>query len=778
MKWGFWLVVAGSVGIAATLLWAYLAPLPDRLQVDDSVVVEYRDGDAAHIFLSPDDKWRIDTELEEVDPDYVRSLVSLEDERFWYHPGVDPVAVLRAAISNVRHGEVVSGASTISMQLVRILEPRPRTFGSKVIESFKALQLELHYSKEEILEHYLRFAPFGRNIEGMAAASYAYFGHSPAELSPTEIATLLAVPQNPVGHYPAPDNAARLERVRNRIADKLLRRSALPRGAGDPPPSKRDIADQIKRSDPPDRLRTFPRGIPHAAYWLKSRSGPRERIETTIEPGVQKTVRQFVETYRRRSKIRDIHNSAVVVVEHETGAIRGISGNFDFFVDKHGGQIPGFDVARSTGSLLKPFIYAQAIDEGIAGPRHLVRDVPVRYGEYTPENYNGRFSGLVRLEEALAQSLNVPFVNLAGKIEVDDFLGTLRDMGVGDLVEDPGHYGLSVAVGGVSLTPVEAAGAFATIARRGKPAPIRLRKEEPMTEPIGKRVFSEGASWLTRRTLARRDRPDFPKRKRFTGSPPTISWKTGTSAGHHDAWTAGFGPNYTIVVWMGNFDNESSPSLVGSQAAAPLFFDLIAAVDNPPDALPEPPTSSLTDVEVCTYSGHLPKGACPHTETALLPTRSVPTEECPFHVRVDIDKETGRALTPSCRSGHDYETKTVVIWPSGIQRWMTDRGADVPRMPPYAEGCKPQPADHPPRIISPPDDSELVLIPGVPPERQEVPFEADTEGGTVVSWFVDGRFIGKAPSRRRIWWEPSPGSHRVVAMDEHGRTVARSLVVR
>ena len=777
-RWGLRLLAVIALLAGGTLVWAWNAPLPERLSLDDSTVVEYRDGSAAHIFLSPDDRWRIRTDLDQIDPDYLEALVALEDERFWYHPGVDPLAVGRAALSNARHGRIVSGASTITMQLVRLLEPRPRTFRSKVIEAFEALQLELHYSKRELLEQYLRFAPFGRNLEGMTAASYAYFGHPPDDLSPTEIATLLAVPQNPTDHYPAPDNADRLERARNAVADKLLAVGAVPRTGGDGSPARDVVAARIRRADPPTSLRDFPREIPHAAYWLKSRHPDRARIETTIDPGTQETMREFVDRYQRRSRLREIHNSAVVVVDHEAGAVRALSGNFEFFVETHGGQIPGFDIARSTGSLLKPFIYARAIDAGLAGPRHLVRDVPVRYGEYTPENYNGRYSGLVRLEEALADSLNVPFVNLLQEIGVGDFLGELRSMGVESLAEDPGHYGLSAAVGGVALTPLEAAGAFATLARGGRPIPIRLRRDDALLDPIDEPVTSRGAAWLTRRTLARRDRPDFPDRKRFTGAPPTISWKTGTSAGFHDAWTAGFGPRYTIVVWMGNFDNASSPSLLGSSAAAPLFFDLIEAIDDPPDALPEPPSSALTEVETCAYSGHLPNGACPRTETALLPTRSVPTERCPYHVRVDVDAETGRALSPSCRAGRDYETKTFVVWPSGVQRWMSDRGARVPEMPPYADGCAPRPAERDPRIISPPDDSELVLIPGVPPDRQEVPLEADAAHGGEVSWFVDGRFVGETASRRRIWWEPTRGTHEITAMDAHGETASRQLVVR
>lgn len=778
LRWGARLTGVAVLFVVAVVVAALLWPLPDRLERRDSVVVEYHDGEAAHVFLSADDKWRIDPSLDRIDPAYVEALVALEDERFWFHPGVDPIAVVRAAASNARHGEVVSGASTVTMQLVRILEPRPRTLRSKLIEAFKAVQLELRFSKREILEHYLRFAPYGRNVEGVPAASYAYFGHAPDELSPSEIVTLLAVPQNPAAHAPTDGPPEDLDRARNRVVDALLDADAVPGTDRADEERVSEVAERIRAARLPDAFEPFPREIPHAAYWLRARHPDAERIETTVDAGVQKRVDRYIETYQRRSERRDIHNSAAVVLEHESGAVRGVAGNFEFFVDADAGQIPGFDVPRSTGSLLKPFLYAQAIDERVAGPRHLVRDTPVRYGEYRPENYNGTFSGLVRLEEALAQSLNVPFVNLASDVGVDSFLGRLRHMGAAHLREDPGYYGLNVAVGGAALTPLEVAGAYATLARGGTPAPVRMTPEAAITDPVEERLFSRGSTWLTRRALARRDRPDFPNRSQFTGSPPTVSWKTGTSAGKRDAWTAGFGPNYTVVVWMGNFDNASSPSLVGSEAAAPLFFDLVEAIDDPPDALPRPPSSAMTEVDVCAYSGHLPGDACPETERALLPTRHVPTEECPFHIRAAVDTETGRALDPSCRDTRESKQKTFVVWPSGVRRWMTDRGASVPRMPEYADGCRPRTSHRPPEIVSPPRDADLVLVPGLPAGEQQVPLAADADSNSEVSWFVDGEFVGSAPSDRRIWWTPEEGTHELKVMDAHGETASREFTVR
>ena len=770
-------LIAVGMGVVVLLGAAWFYPAPERLERRDSTVVTYRDGRAAHVFLAPDDRWRVEPELRRIDDDYIRALVALEDERFWSHPGVDPIAVVRAAISNLRHGRIVSGASTITMQLIRLSRPRPRTFRSKVIEAFEAFSLELQYSKEEILEAYLRFVPFGHNLEGIPAASYAYFGHPPDALAPAEIATLLAVPQSPPDHHPDPDHVETLERARNHVADRLLAEDALPRGQRREVTPER-LADQIRNTRVPDRLQAFPREVPHAAYWLKARFPERERIETTLDGGLQARVRKMVRAHRAEAYTRDIHNTAAVVVEHETGALRALVGNFEFFEAEHGNRIPSFAVPRSTGSLLKPFIYGLALERGLAGPRHLVRDVPIRYGSYRPENYNGRYSGLVRLEEALAQSLNVPFVNLAAEIGVDEVLNTMRHLGARHLRRDPSHYRLSVAVGGIQATPLETASAYATLARGGTPPELHLRRDEPLLSRYAKRVYGRGTVWLIRRALSRRDRPDFPERHRMTADGPTIAWKTGTSAGHRDAWTAGYGDRYTASVWMGNVDNTSSPSLVGSQAAAPLFFDIIEAIDTPPERLPSPPRDVLSHVEVCSYSGHLPDEACPHTDDVWLPTHNVPTEECPYHVRVPVDRETGRALTPTCRDNYDSEMRTFIAWPSGVQRWMSDRGGDVPTMPPYAPNCQPNATGHPPEIVSPPADGELVLIPGVPLERQELPLEADTPRATELSWFVDGQYIGSTSSRDRLWWTPETGRHEFVVVDEAGLKSRRTLEVR
>lgn len=773
-----WSALALVLAGVALIILAYHLPLPERLAVADSQVVRYRDGTPAHVFLSPDDKWRVRVRLAEVDPAYVEALVRLEDKRFHGHVGVDPVAIARSAVLNLRRGEVVSGASTITMQLVRLLEPRPRTLRSKVIEAFRAVQLELRMSKEDILESYLRFVPYGRNIEGIEAAALSYFGHQADALSPAEIATLLAVPQGPRSRAPSPAHVEVLRRARDDIARRLLDDGALPLGPAGAPATPEQVLAQVKAARVPDGYLPFPRQAPHVAWWLRGRFPYQERIDTTLDRGLQQLAERVMARAGGELATRGVHNGAAVLVDHHSGEVRGLVGNFTFD-DGPGSQIAGFDVARSPGSALKPFIYALAIDGGHALPGYLVPDTPVRYADYAPSNYDGTFSGLVRLDEALSRSLNIPFVRLLGTIGMERFLGALRTMGVEQLAADPGHYGLSAAVGGIEVTPLELAALYATLAQDGRAVSLRVLADEPVENAV--QVLSPGAAWLTRKSLKLRDRPDFPARRALSATPPAIHWKTGTSFGNRDAWAAGSGPTYTAVVWTGNLDRTPSAALVGAEAAAPILFDLLEGVATKQDALnrddPRPP--DLVSIDVCTWSGYPAGEACPKTVKAWAPARNVPTHQDPYHVKLDVDLATGLAVTPECRGDRKTEARTFVVWPTSVRRYLSERHRNLPPPPDYAPGCTPAGHEAPPTIVSPPPRQTLLLIPGMPVERQEVPLAAESQvPGDKLSWFVNGAFIGTAAPDEQLWWTPAPGEHEIVVMDRRGRSASRQVRVR
>ncbi|HVO30567.1 MAG TPA: penicillin-binding protein 1C, partial [bacterium] len=667
---------------------------------------------------------------------------------------------------------------TITMQLVRVLEPRPRTLTSKVIESFRALQLEMRLSKREILAAYLEFVPYGKNVEGVEAASLSYFGHRADALSPAEIATLLAVPQNPGARHPSAENAARLRAARDEIARRLAVENALPHGKGAAKVSTADLLTAVAAAPVPGEMQRFPREAPHAARWLKDGNPGLRCIRTTLDKGVQRLAERTMRDAQGDLARRGIFNGSTVIVDHTRGDVVAMVGNFDFWDEKHGGQIVGFANPRSPGSALKPFLYAEAIDGGVANPSWLVNDVPSIFGGYAPRNYDGTWSGLVRLDDALSKSLNMPFVMLLADVGVEPFLARLRAMGVTSLDPEPGRYGLSAVVGGVEITPLEIAGLYATLANGGRYRPLRWlgAREERADQP----VMSPGAAWLTRAALKRKDRPDFPRRREFSSVPADIFWKTGTSFGHRDAWAAGAGPRYAAVVWLGNFDETPSVDLVGADAAGPLLFDLLEGVAPRSGAHPDDrPPADLTRVEVCAWSGRLATHACPKTEWAFALRSHVPTATCAFHVAVDVDVKSGEALSPTCRSSHEFETRTFTVIPASVRRWLSDENRRFPEPPRYAPGCEPPGARRPPVILSPSRGQVALILPGVPVEQQQLALEAESVvPGGQVSWFVDGRFLGTARADERLWWVPQPGTHELAVADDAGLTTRRKLEVR
>ena len=777
-------VVLAMVGMAGAWAIAQVVPLPDRLTAEGSTVVQWRDGRTAHVFLAPDDRWRIPVRADEVDPDLVTSLVRLEDKRFFRHLGVDALAILRAAFLNVTQGEVVSGGSTLTMQVVRLLEPRPRTVRSKLVEAARAVQLELRLSKSEILAAWLQFTPYGRNVEGIEAAAWSYFGHSADALPPGEIATLLAVPQNPNVRYPRPDHEDRLRRVRDDIAARLLESGALTLGEDGAETTPEVVLAEVQREGVPTRLRPMPREASHAAVWMRDQS-PNPRVPSTLDASAQRVVDQRLETAARELERAGVRNAAVVVLDRETREVLALGGNLP------GQFIAAFDVPRSPGSALKPVVHAMGIDAGLALPSFLVPDVPTSWGSWAPSNYDGNFDGLVRLDDALSRSLNLPFISLLQQLGVEQFLGTLRQMGVTSLSPEPGMYGLSAAVGGLELTPLELAGVYATIAEDGEYVPVRWLapvgrggSEGAMSgggldaSPRGLPVLSEGSTWLTRRTLSERDRPDFPRRRELRPT-PDIHWKTGTSSGRRDAWAVGSGPDHTVAVWVGNLDNEGVAQLQGSEAAGPILFDVLESLRDARRPSPvDPVPSDLRRIEVCAYSGHPPGEACPRRVQEFARLSSVPTTSCPFHVDREVDLSTGLAVRPSCRGEGPTEHRTFVLWPSSVRRFVKARHRHLPEPPAWAAGCAPPPRDKAPSIVHPPAEHIALLIPGMPVDKQQIPLEAEASGDAELSWFIDGTFVGTVAATERLWWTPEPGTHELVVTDRRGRTSRRDLEVR
>jgi penicillin-binding protein 1C len=763
-SWTRW-ATTGVVAMVLIIATAWVVPLPARLLTPPSTVVSYVDDTPMHVFLSPDDKWRFPTTLDDIDPQFLTALMAYEDARFRWHPGVDPIAVARAMLQNISGGRVVSGGSTLTMQLVRIAEPRRRRLWSKVVEAVRAVQLELRWSKDDILRAYLTFAPYGRNLEGVQAASWSLFGHSARQLSTAEIALLLALPQRPNSRSPSPDHVVALTEARQHVLTTLHNAGAIA--------LTEDVMADVARSPVPTTFLPIPREAPHAAVWLRQQQPQRVRIATTLVPAVQRQAERLFNAEVSSQRHHGIGSGAVVVVDHRSGAIEALVGGDDFFGGEDGDQIPSFAVARSVGSTLKPFLYAMAIDDGRLLPETVVADVPRRFGTYSPHNFDDKFEGLVTIEAALSRSLNLPFVELLQQLGVERFVGTLRQMGARALDDRHGYYGLSVAAGAVEMTPIELAGLFVTLAGDGQPRTV-TPWPGALQDP-GPSLFSAGSMYLTRRALSLRDRPDFPERGRRTEQLRSIHWKTGTSFSYRDAWAVGSNAHHTVVVWRGNLDNKPSVHLVGAKASGPLLFDMLESLASPDDALVDNQVpDELTPVELCAVTGRPRSSACPSIRVAYARAARTPTEVCAAHQTVEVDIASGHEVQPGCRAHKDTRIDALLLWPAAVQRFLRRQGLRMDERPSLHRDC--QPTGQPPAIVSPAIEEEVLLVPGMTADAQEMPLEAHGDG--TLSWFMDGALIGQGPSSQRVWWAPVVGVHTLAVVNEQGGRAEQRLVVR
>jgi penicillin-binding protein 1C len=561
------LFAAGLARDAADL-WVDRTVLPP-LTVETGVEVTARDGTLLRAFTVSGDRWRLEPGA--VDPDFLAMLVAYEDERFYSHVGVDGRALLRAAGQAVAQGRIVSGGSTLTMQVARLLEGSGTgRLAGKLRQIRVALALERRLTKDQILGLYLRLAPYGGNLEGIRAATLAYFGKEPRRLTPAESALLVALPQAPEARRPdrAPERAAE---ARARVLARLAAEGAL-----DADRARTALSEPV-----PSARRPFPALAPHLAERLRREDPAARRIATTIDPALQKSLEALAARAARGSPARA--SIAVLVADHRTGEILASVGSPDWTDAARAGFIDMTRALRSPGSTLKPFVYALAFDEGLAHPETLIEDRPVAFGSYAPQNFDRSFRGTVTAREALQLSLNIPVVSLTEALGPARLLSTLRKAGA-EPVLPGGEPGLAVALGGLGLTLEDLVAAYAALARLGRP--VRLTTTPGAPEPAAAPLFSPEAAWLVADILAGLPPPANAPAHR-------IAYKTGTSYGHRDAWAVGFDGAHVAGVWMGRPDGASLPGAFGGELAAPVLFDAFARIGPEPVALPPPPPATL-----------------------------------------------------------------------------------------------------------------------------------------------------------------------------------------
>jgi penicillin-binding protein 1C len=761
-------LAALAAALLAALALAHLVPLPPRLSRPRSRLVLDAKGEWLRVQVTPDDggMLRLPVEPGQVPAALERAVLAFEDRRFFLHPGVDPVALARALAQNLAAGRVVSGGSTLTMQVARMLERRPRTLGAKALEALRALQLELRFSKRELLALYFELAPYGGNLEGVASAAWLYYGKPPERLALDELATLAALPNSPT----------RLDPRRNPEGLRLRRNDVLARlaaeGAIDPEEARAAMALPVHAE-----RRRPPLVAPHLAEHLWQRRPDLARHDTTLDGALQRTVEALVAEHAGRLAPHGIGNAAVVVIENAPRAVRAYVGSRAFFDLASQGQVDGARALRSPGSTLKPFVYLLALERGLVGVNTLLEDVPIAYPGWSPGNFDGRHRGLVSARAALAGSLNVPAVRLAERLEPDGLVALLERAGFGAFNAHPGRYGLATVLGGADVHLLELTNLYATLALGGLHAPWRLLAGDP--EPAPRRLFSPAAAYLVTEVLTDLARPELPDTWRQSLSAPRIAWKTGTSYGRRDAWSVGYTPRWSVGVWVGNFDGRGVPELVGVEAAAPLLFALARVLPGmATDPWFEAPPG-LERREVCALSGAPPGTSCPHRVGELALADVAPREPCRHHVELEIEDVSGLRVCGRCRQGRATHREVHVVWPPSVAGYLRDAGWPVAPVPVHDPRCTHGLLGAGPVIRSPADGDVFVLRPGVPPALQQLALVASSGSGAgPVYWFVDDALAATVPAGQTAFVDPVPGDHHLVAMDAEGRRSAVRITVR
>jgi len=774
-RWHHWL--AGVLFAVAMLAGIRLWPHPALADWKPTSTAVYDDhGRLLRLTLAKDDRYRLWTPLERVSPQLVDAVLLHEDRWFRWHPGFSPYGLLRGAWVTYVGGGHPQGGSTITMQLARSLwRINTRTPWGKVRQVARALQLELCYSKRQILEAYLNDVPYGRNVEGAAAASLIYFDKTAERLTLPEALTLAVIPQDPARRVRAGHTqiAPPLMSARNRLYERWLSRhpgDAAQRALFTLPLSLRPLS-----SLPFEAPHAVDQALAERSAWSIGDDGDAARLDTTVDLDMQHTVERQIGRYVLRFGSHGVRNAAAILVDTRDMSVKALAGSANFADRSIHGQVNGTSALRSPGSTLKPFIYALGFDQGVLHAQTVLRDVPTSFGPYAPENFDGGFLGPITASDALNRSRNVPAVWIAAQLKDPDLYEFLQSAGVRRMASAQ-HYGLSLVLGGGEVTMQDLASLYAALANGGLHEPLRLRTTRPRAMP--KRLLSEQASFMTMDILRQHPRPDDTSGAASSGVP--VYWKTGTSWSFRDAWTAGiFGP-YVLVVWVGNFDNSSNAAFIGVDAAAPLFFQVVDAMqaEFPIAKAERRAPANLKRVRVCLASGDLPNEWCPQQGwTWFIPGKSS-IRVSTVHRRIVIDDATGQ---PACPPYADKRTHTEVyeFWPSDLQKVFASAG--MPRRSvPSNPACRDSGLmlDDAPKMLSPSRATTyaLRLHHG---ESGRIAFTATAAASVhTLYWFVDDAFIGSAAARETLFWQPSvAGEYTVRVVDDQGRSDARPLRV-
>lgn len=743
----------------AAVTWIAL-PRPPLLDgISFSQCVRDRNGKLLRITLTTDQKYRVWTPLPNISPALIDATLQFEDKYYRYHPGVNPVALVRAAFG-LRPGGAHSGASTITMQLARLRYHLPtRTFRGKFVQIVRALELERHYSKSQILEAYLNLAPYGRNIEGLGAASQIYFGKSAGHLTTPEAISLCVIPQSPTRRALFADRD-------NRSLDSALS------GWYDRAKTNRQFFAR-SFSARAQTERTFL--APHFVQQVVATEKGRDEIVTTLDLAKQQVIERRITDYVRANRSRGIQNAAALLIDTRSMDVLAQVGSADFFNGEIQGQVDGTRAPRSPGSTLKPFVYALALEQGLIHPLSILSDAPQSFGDYDPENFDREFVGPIRACDALARSRNLPAVELASQLRHPTLYEFLRGAGV-KLPRSEALYGLTLPLGGAEVTMEDLVRLYAALANNGELRPLRRSSCDPVALR-GRRMIMPEAAFLTLDML---DLPRTEISRAYSDQAAPVFWKTGTSHGFRDAWSVAVFNHYVLAIWIGNFDGRANGNFVGRIAAAPLLFQIIdslrAGWPEPNQPHLPPPGANLKRVSFCAVSGDLPEPYCTQqVEGWFIPGIS-PIKLCDVHQEVLVDAASGLRV-PRDDGTRELRREVYEFWPTELLSIF--RRAGVPRKlpPPFLPGTSPDwiaRTGNAPRIVSP-AAGQKILLTSVGTIALRAKTDADVRE---IYWFAGNTFIARTNPQDVITWKAAPGSYELTALDDHGRAGSSAFTVQ
>lgn len=716
-----------------------------------------------HAFLSVDDKWRLFCELDEISIKLKRAIIQKEDKYFYYHPGINGVAIARALYNNIINAKRTSGASTITMQVARLLEPKQRTYGNKFKEMFRALQLEWHLSKEEILQLYLNLVPMGGNIEGIKAASFLYFNKAPNYLSLAEITTLSIIPNRPVSLRLGRNNLL-IEQERNKWLNRFNQSNTF---------DEQEIEDAL--NEPLSAFRQeMPRLAPHLSRRLKKLYPAKNIIKSSIDLNMQLTLEKLVKAHNNQLYYKGIYNATALVMDNKSRQVLAYIGSADFNATIDAGQVDGIIAPRSPGSTLKPFLYAMAMDKGVATPKKKLLDIPTYFTNYEPENYDGKFYGEVSLEFALINSLNVPAVRLLDKLGTEEFIELLAACGCYHIAANTNRLGLSVVLGGCGVTLEELTTAYCALANHGAYTNAKYLSADTLFKT--KSVVSPAAAFATAEILTKLTRPDLPSQWRNTMRMPKIAWKTGTSYGRRDAWSIGFNQQYTIGVWCGNFSGKGIPELSGSSIATPLLLKAFNSLKSQNHSDWMLPPDDLDYRNVCTKSGMVPGQSC----TDLIIDTYIPSvssiKKCNHLKQIWINADSTRSYCSRCLPESGYKKILVANDPPEVISYYYNNNIPFAKIPAHNPACEVVSANNAPLINAPINNMEYLISKS---DTAQLKLECKTTAEiNIVYWSVNDKFYKSAPASTPVYITPPPGTLKISCADDLGRNSDIHITVK